>query len=247
MMVSPMVLKVIQDYMNSQYPNEGCGFIVNNIFIPVDNISPNPTKEFLVKDSDYLKYAEVCSLFVHSHPDWYNCPTKVDMEQQQASKIPWGIISTNGEKASGIQLLGSQVPTPDLMNRTFCHGITDCCTLIHDWYKLNKGFSWEEVPRDWEWWLGEDDLYQSNFARLGFKIIPMEEVMTKGPEIGDVFLARIRSTKLNHGGVYIGNGLGLHHLTSQMPVDATRVPREEPLMRWIKYIHLWARREVPDA
>jgi len=34
---------------------------------------------------------------------------------------------------------------------------------------------------------------------------------------------------LNHGGIYLGNGLGLHHLT-------TRLSRQESLPRWRKYI-----------
>ncbi len=239
--MTPNLVKTIQSFMTSQYPNEGCGFVVGDAFIPVNNISDTPTKDFLISDADYLRYSEICSAFIHSHPDWYNCPSKLDMEQQQASGIPWGIVSTNGSAASDIKIFGSKVPVPDLMKRTFCHGITDCCTLINDWGKLNNKWSWEEVPRDWEWWLGDADLYQENFARLGFKIVPQEEIMARGPKVGDIFLARIRSTKLNHAGVYIGDGLGLHHLTAQKPVDDTRYPCQDPVMRWIKYIHMWAR------
>jgi proteasome lid subunit RPN8/RPN11 len=241
--MSPALLKIIQDYMVSQYPNEGCGFVVNGEFIPVENIAQDKKKDFLVSDEDFLKYSPVCSSFIHSHPDWYNCPTKLDMEQQQASGIPWGIVGTNKNAASGLQMFGAQLPIPDLRKRTFCHGVTDCCTLINDWGKINGKWSWTEVPRDWEWWQGSDDLYQENFARLGFKIVPMEDILAKGPQVGDIFLARIRSNKLNHAGVYIGDGLGLHHLTSQKPVDETRYPCEDPIMRWLKYIHLWARHE----
>ena len=240
--MTPVILKTIQEYMISQYPNEGCGFVVNDVFIPVQNTSKTPEKEFLVSPEDTVRYNDLCEMFVHSHPDWYNCPSKLDMSYQQSSKKPWGIVSTTSTACSGIQMFGAEVPTPDIMNRTFCHGVTDCCTLINDWGKINNRWIWEEVPRDWEWWLQEGvDLYQQNFARVGFIILDADDVKKNGPEVGDVFLAAIHSNKLNHGGVYLGNGLGLHHLTSKFPVDATRVPKQEPLARWSKYIHTWAR------
>ncbi len=236
------LVRKIQEYAKLQYPNEMCGFVVKGEFIPVQNISSNPTKEFSVADEDFLKYRPVCSLFVHSHPDWYNCPSKSDMEQQQATKIAWGIVSTDGNYTSAIQIFGDAAPMPSLMERTFCHGVTDCWNLIRDWYRINKNIVFPDFPRSWEWWEGVDDLYTENFAKYGFTIIPQVAIDKTGPEIGDIFLARIRSSKINHAGVYLGKGLGLHHLAStSKPIDATRMPSQEPLERWRKYIHLWIR------
>ncbi len=180
-MITSVVLNAAQKYMISQYPNEGCGFVVGGVFIPVLNISRNPTEEFLISDEDFLKYSPICSVFLHSHPDAYNCPSKTDMQQQQSSGITWGILSTTATSASDIQLFGEKVPIHDLMHRGFCHGVTDCEAFIKDWCKVRRGFSWDLFPRDWKWWLGSDDLYQDNFGRFGFKVVPKDEISKLAP------------------------------------------------------------------
>ncbi len=128
------------------------------------------------------------------------------------------------------------------MSRGFVHGITDCYSLIRDWYILNKDVQLPNTPRNWKWWLGDEDFYEDGFAKNGFKIVPTEEIMRNGPQIGDGFLIKLRSKKINHAGIYVGDGKGLHHVATYKPVDLSRVPIKEPLEPWVKHIHLWVRR-----
>lgn len=247
-MINKELEKKIQQYAIEQYPNEMCGFVIGGDFVQVKNMHKEPYKSFRVSPKDWDENAGTCTVFIHSHPDWHPCPSETDMLHQMSSALPWGIVATEGERASDIKLFGDQVPIPDLKNRTFCHGITDCYSIIRDWYRVEKGITLKEIPRSWEWWEGDKDLYRDNFNPVGFNIVPTEQIMDEGPKIGDVFLANLGPgvLKLNHGGVYTGNGLGLHHVTSKDPIDATRLAREEPIQRWLKNISLWVRYEKED-
>ena len=122
------------------------------------------------------------------------------------------------------------------MGRGFRHGVTDCYSLIRDYYRLERDVVLPEFPRDWEWWCNEQDLYRDGFGKAGF-----ERLVDVDLRPGDVFLAQIRSGVPNHGGVYLGDGLALHHLAARLPVDATRLSRREPIDRWMKFISHWLR------
>ncbi len=247
-MIPPALVEEIRKYACEKYPEEMCGFIVEDKFIPVQNRHEDPNDHFRVSKEDWRDNALKCTAFIHSHPDWYACPSESDMRSQIASKIPWGIISTDGQACTPITWFGAEVPIPDLLNRTFCHGVTDCYSLIRDWYQVERGITLNEYVRDWEWWETEDDLYTSNFQDAGFKEVHKDEIMSEGPKVGDVFLANIGPgvLKLNHAGVYVGDGLGLHHVTSREPVDPSRLARREPINRWMNHIHMWIRYEETD-
>ena len=53
---------------------------------------------------------------------------------------------------------------------------------------------------------------------------------------GDVFLAKVRSNKLNHGGVMTSDGRILHHLPH-------RLSSRENSSLWARGAHLWIRYE----
>ena len=82
-----------------------------------------------------------------------------------------------------------------------------------------------------------ENLYADNFEVAGFHEIDEREV-----DVGDCFLANIGTKTPNHGGVYVGNGLGLHHLTARRPVDYARIAKRDPIARWSSsYISVWLR------
>lgn len=243
-MISVFATEQIKECARLSYPEEMCGFVIDDSFVPVNNTHPNPKEHFRVDPEDWSKYAFKCTAFIHSHPDWHPCPSESDMVHQISSGIPWGIVSTDGERTTEITLFGDQVEIPELLNRTFCHGVTDCYSIIRHERFLRTGHMIKDIPRSWEWWEDKDkDLYTDHFQEVGYHIVPNEAIMKEGPKIGDVPMANVGPgvLKLNHAGVYVGKGLMVHHLTSKKPVDGTRLARKEPIQRWIKYINLWVR------
>lgn len=244
-MISEQAKQAMRDHARQEHPKESCGFVIDGTYYPVPNVHDNPTEFFRVEGNEWIKAKAKgrIELFVHSHPDGPLYPSEADMAAQVASCVPWAIIATDGELTSEPIIWGADAP--ELLGRKFVHGITDCYSLIRDTFAAGKeglkaqGVSNEwpfdpillpEVPREDGWWNMEGkDLYQDHFAKFGFEIVPMTEAKT-----GDVFLASIRSDKLNHGGVLVESDLMMHHLPN-------RVSRREPAGLWARQAELWIR------
>jgi cell wall-associated NlpC family hydrolase len=214
----------IREHAKAEYPKESCGVIKNGVYIPLVNRAENPKEEF---DFDPAVLTEEgIQAIVHSHPDGPDHPSRADMEQQMATGLLWGLVCTDGKETTPPWWWGPGVETPPLIGREFRHGPVgsdgkgDCYALVRDWYKINMGLELPEYPRDNQWWDTGEDMYRANFAASGFEPISLERI-----QIGDGILAHVLSNVPNHAGVYVGNGLILHHLPN-------RLSREEPLMRW---------------
>lgn len=235
-----LVLEELHDKIAKEaiedYPNEAVWLVTNNGITKVKNIAADKKSSFLVSDEDYLLASKEGLLAViHSHPDYWACPSKSDMQQQLSTNVPWGIVSTDGDRCSQITWFGVPSKEP-LVGRGFVHGVTDCYGLIRDYYLLEKSISIPEFPRDWEWWSKGENLYSDGFSKAGFMVISEKEA-----KVGDVWLAQVRSNVVNHGGVLIENGLTIHHPGSKNPVDKNSLSRREPIVRWLPYIVLWLR------
>ena len=68
-----------------------------------------------------------------------------------------------------------------------------------------------------------------NFRDAGF------EPTSEPPQVGDVALMQVCSSKVNHCGIYLGAGLMLHHLSN-------RLSKTEPFNRWRKHVRMIVRR-----
>lgn len=238
------VNEAIKEDAVKRFPIESCGLVLERqdgsvFYKPLDNLAPEPETSFRMDDRYLLHVGPSLRAIVHSHPNGPNCPSKTDMEQQLAHAVPFGIVSTDGVGCLPPFFWGDQVPKQPLVGRGYQYGVTDCYSLVRDYY-AELGISLREYPRDWEWWTKDGvDMYQSYFEKEGFKRISENEVREH-----DGFLAQIRSTTPNHAGVYVGNGLILHHLSAREPWDPTRLSRREPTGGWSKFIcGFWVRHE----
>jgi proteasome lid subunit RPN8/RPN11 len=220
--VTPAVVDAMRDHTLAAYPEEACGLVTVSGYEPCTNISLKPTEEFLIDPSEYVG-RDYLAVF-HSHPDQPDCPSSADMRSQVASGKPWVIMATNGQTPLEPFAWGDTLPILPLLNRPFRHGVLDCYSIVRDWFRLERGVTLREVPRDFGWWGDGQDLYRQGFQDHGFERID-------GPEDGCAFLAQVRSPRVpNHAGIYLGGGLALHHLQN-------RLSRREP-------IHQWARKSV---
>lgn len=221
-----------------RYPSEACALIAAGRIFPVQNAAEDATEEFVIPRMAWLEVeaqarAPVEAVF-HSHPGGPDYPSEADMRMQVASGVPWVICTVTPGGTCAPFVWGGE--PPPLLARGFRHGVTDCYSLIRDWYRIERQVALPEFPRAWEWWEAKD-LYRDGFSEAGFELAEGE------PQVGDVFLARIRAPVPNHGGVYVGGGLILHHPTQRgAAVDPSRLSRREPLARWRKYVTHWLRR-----
>lgn len=246
-------------HAREMYPEESCGLIVKGSYIACENMassvelhvdSPDCSCKrcsFMIDPAIYAGHSarSGIDMVVHSHPDGPYFPSKMDMESQAATAVPWAIVPLDEERSGDPVIWGDQLEIRPVLGREFMHGVTDCYSLIRDCFRLGKegldkqgveGWPFPPItlvdqPRNDAWWAAGEDLYEKNFLRAGFVAIDASEAQP-----GDVFLLNIRSKVSNHGGVLVGNDMILHHLPQ-------RLSRRDPAglwgrqaTRWIRYI-----------
>jgi len=230
----------------AEYPNEAVAAILEDgTIIQLDNISPSPTEAFKVDSKQWIKTASNAIALLHSHTYSLNdtgrryeidprTPSAADMNTQRDMNIPWGIVATEGTEVSQPVWLGLE-ERPPLIGRQFIHGITDCYSIVRDYYKFEYNIDLMDYPREFDWWCEGrgyiQDLYEKNFANEGFYEIEREQLQP-----GDAILYCIRSDTSNHAAVYVGNNEVIHHL-------AGRMSGKETLDRWRKFETKYLRRE----
>ena len=245
------------------YPEESCGLIVSGHYVPCEN-EARPAAEhtgepgcgcrlcsFKISDDVYLEHIDALQMVVHSHPGGPAYPSKADMASQVESGVAWAIIALDETRTAPVVAWGGDVPTAPLIGREFVHGPQDCYALIRDVFAAGKdgldaqgieGWPFASItlpvyPRDDAWWeASEDNFYEEKPQEIGF--VPIDASQARP---GDVFLCSIRSERLNHGGVLVGNDLILHHLPN-------RLSRREPAGIWAHSAEKWIRLEgAPHA
>ena len=224
-----IAIKAAKNHATWEYPKESVGFIANDTYHECRNIHPNPEEEFKIHPEDLILAENLnAEVIIHSHPKGAKYPTNKDQEFQIASDIPHGIIYI--EKVEDDFIIdepffwGDKLPIIPLIGREFRHAVYDCYSLIRDYYRLEKNIILPDFIRKNDWWNKGYDLYSENFEKAGFERIGERQVVE-----GDVMLGQIRSSVVNHGGIYVGRSEILHHLHN-------RLSRRESFLPWKRYI-----------
>lgn len=237
----PSAIQALSSHAVASYPQECVGYIDSaGLYVPMVNIAPDPKRHAMAspKVIGPLLHAGQVRAFCHSHPDGPDCPSAQDMATQQEMEVPFILLSTNGQACTHAFAWGDQLADErDIVGRGFLHGVDDCYAMIRAWFLRERGITLPDYPRDWEWWLRDQDLYQRFFAEAGFHEIDRSEVVP-----GDCWLAAVRSPVPNHAGIYLDGGLALHHPSSGLPNDPQRLSKRESLARWQPFITHWVRR-----
>lgn len=249
-----------KEHARREYPRESCGVIVEEdgtfVYVPSENLA-KPPESHVEDDPDCA--CQLCSfvldpklqiahegrirMILHSHPDGPIHPSKADAEAQIKSGLAWGVIPLDEDRTGNPIVWGGDTPMAPLVGRPFMHYISDCYTLIRDTFELGREKLVEQGVTEWPydplilphwprndcWWVDGEDHYLDNYREWGFEEIRPSEVRP-----GDVFLIKIKSDKLNHGGMLIGNNLILHHLPD-------RLSRREPASIWGRNADMWIR------
>lgn len=247
-MISPDLSEAIKLHAIAEYPRECCGYVIGNsdyslgisgTYVTCLNLASAPEVGFRI---DPTTIPDNATAIVHSHPNGPNCPSEADMINQMNSSLPWIIVSTDGVNCLEPFAFGDMLPIPDLLNRPFMSGVTDCYDAIRH-RLMEVDIHLEYMPREWGWW-HRTNLYEDNLAKSGFRKLREDETI----QPYDCFLVMLRSTVYNHGGVYLGDGLVYHHLGSDRDghYSPTRLPIIEYGHRWLSLNPLLVRHELLD-
>lgn len=222
------ILPEIIRHMQKCWPAEGCGIIVDNKFIPCENVS-NGDVGFSIAPKDYVKYLinNEIQCVVHSHDNCYHA-SKLDVKQQIAMDIPWGIFNLINNKIENIIFWGDQVTPLPLIGRLFCYGVHDCYSIARDWWRL-KGHTMPNQIRGGNWDEDITGLIMNNLEKTGWYIVDKEDIQP-----GDGILFMDRSKMIKHIAIYEGGDYMIHQTSS--PGSLSRRDLLNPRARIIKHV-----------
>ena len=228
-MFDASIIQAIRNHAIAEYPNESCGVVTPDGYMPCKNIHPEPLRNFKISGSiiaPLLSQGKLLAI-VHSHPNGPFHPSKLDMQAQIDFGIPFGLTITDGENASKPMWWGGNAPIQPLVGREFVHGITDCYALVRDYYKTVLNIQLNDYARADVWWSKGDNtenMYLDYFDKEGFA-----KVDSLKPH--DLIFMTIASKVVNHAAVYLGGDRILHHFANRLSND------EDTVGKWHKQIH----------
>lgn len=200
-------------HAEKEFPREACGLVIifkgKQQYRACRNIAVG-TDQFAMHPEDYANAEEAGEIVavVHSHPNLPARPSQADLVACEATCLPWFILSYPVGVWSETYPTGYKAP---LVGRQWSHGVLDCYSIIRDWYAFERGILLPDFERHDEWWLRGENLYEENFVKAGFRTTSREDLRT-----GDVILMQVGSPVPNHGAIYLGDGLILHHVQNRL-------------------------------
>ena len=212
-------------HAKDQDPKEAVGLLLNvkgkQRYYPCQNLAITNHQEFILNPEDYVKadnLGEIIGIF-HSHPITPPTPSQADRISCEHSNLPWYIVNPKTEQWAELKPEGYE---PELCGRPWVWGITDCWSLVRDWYKQEKNIELIDYERSItpQEFL-ENPLFEKYAKDTGFRELANNEP----PEVGDVLLMSIMHPTLNHVAIFLGD-MVLHHL-------ADRLSCKEPYSEWL--------------
>jgi proteasome lid subunit RPN8/RPN11 len=241
----PEVIAAIQQHARAEYPKEACGVIVNDTYVPCENIHAEPTKYFRI-DPEFtgpLLVDGKLQAVIHSHPDGPNHPSITDQQAQIDMGITWGVVSVIGDEQAATAVCdvlwwGDDLPEVPLEGRKFIWGIFHCYQLYRDWLYRNRGY---RLP---------NFAYDQDFHRQGHNpfvefcefagMTNLGKIDIEDLQVGDMLLGHVWGPVPNHCAVFVGNDQMLHH----PPGGASR---KDDLLRWWPKVDLVFRYEPKSS
>ena len=213
-------------HAKEQDPKEAVGLLLNirgkERYYPCRNLSMTSHQCFILDPEDYVKAdakGDIVAIF-HSHPITPPTPSQADKISCEDSNLPWYIVNPKTEQWSYTEPCGYKAP---ILGRPWVWGITDCWSLVVDWYKREKNvelldYKRPSTPEEFI----KNPVFEKYLPSRGFKLLqPNEQLMN-----GDVLAMSILGNGLNHVAIFL-NGDVLHHLTDRLSCI-------EPYSEWLQ-------------
>ena len=212
-------------HAKEQDPRESVGVLIvikgKEQYYPCNNLSTYSQQCFILDPEDYVKadaLGEITAI-VHSHPVTPPSPSQADKVSCEQSGLKWHIVNPKTETWGYCEPTGYK---PPLIGRQWVWGVTDCWSLVRDYYRENKNI----ILRDWERPTPPEEfiknpMFEKCAADTGFVELRPEDKLQNG----DLLFMSILANGLNHVAVFI-DGDVLHHL-------ADRLSTKEPYNQWL--------------
>ena len=115
-----------------------------------------------------------------------------------------------------------------MLGRTYDFGTNDCYSLVRDYYREKLNIELSAINFEDNWWNKGLNYFDDLYEAFGWY-----EVET--PQEHDMIIFSVLSNIPNHCGVYLGEGLFLHHAENRLSC------RESIYSGWSKHITRYIR------
>ena len=214
-------------HAKEQDPRESVGVLIvikgKEQYYPCNNLSTYSQQCFILDPEDYVKADAIGEItaIVHSHPVTPPSPSQADKVSCEQSGLKWHIVNPKTEMWGYCEPTGYK---PPLIGRQWVWGVTDCWSLVRDYYKEQHNiqlldYQRPTTPQDFL----NNPLFEQYAQRTGFRELNKDEKLQKG----DVLLMSILHPTLNHVAIFLGDEI-LHHLADRL---STREPYNEWLLK----------------
>ena len=107
------MIKEIEQHALKEWPSEAVGYVYQEKYITLENVSNNPTEGYRLslKDKIMLNSLEGLTALVHSHPVMDSNPSKMDMNAHRATRFNFWIIGCDGPNPTTIRKLNYETST----------------------------------------------------------------------------------------------------------------------------------------
>jgi proteasome lid subunit RPN8/RPN11 len=231
----------IDEWTLKCFPEEACGCITIDDFIPFENVALNRKASFKIDQMAYRQIKDDVIAIYHSHIrekdvdyqrlEMYDArtPSLADVTSCNALGKPYLIAVSDGEGVSPC-LEYPRNKDAQLHGREFAFYVNDCLTLMIDYYYQKYGIIIQEHDTKWDWHNNlNEPYYEEHYRDWGFYEVQRNEV-----EVGDVLLMSIRGTA-NHLGVVIEENKILHHMVSQPSSEMSLAKLESFIYKFIRH------------
>lgn len=204
-------------------PKESVGILLNKkgkkIYLPCNNISTE-YNSFLLDPNDYIKAEKQGKILaiIHSHPVTPPIPSQADKLSCEHSGLPWHIVNPKTEQWGYLEPCGYKAP---ILGREYVWGISDCWSLVVDWYQEFKNIKLKDWDRPTPEEFAKQPMFESHAWKTGFRELEPNEKL----EDGDLLFMSILGHGLNHVAIFV-NGDVIHHLSD-------RLSCREPYNPWL--------------
>ncbi len=218
-------------HAKEQDPKESCGLLLNirgkEKYFPCQNLAITSHQCFIMNPEDYVVADSIGEIIgiIHSHPTTPPVASEADKISCEESNLPWYIVNPKIETWGYYEPCGYKAP---LLGRPWVWGVTDCLSLVEDWYLQEKQISFKKATRPLTPEIfaenpqsKEDGDFDNYLTTAGFRLLAPNEKLQNG----DVLAMSILGKGLNHVGIFI-DGDVLHHL-------GDRLSCKEPYNPWL--------------
>jgi len=218
-MIDKKIREQIEEEAKASPDEEICGLVISDekgaSWKALKNVHAKPKSDFKISPEELVRIRqegfEILAV-VHTHPSSSAKPSGLDIRNCALSKIPWFIYSVRFNNWS--EVLPESNVEKLIIGRPFEYNVTDCFSVVQDFYYLEYGIFLERAESDYGWWsktTNKTNPLLDNLVGYGF-----EEIAERDMQKGDVLLMKFATQKAGHLAVFLGGGMILQHLDKRL-------------------------------